>query len=172
MFVLPENVTPFNTIPHAYFMDRFGDVPRMLRPRVFAIDSPVFLPFTECLKTLASIPSLQVIDISQQSVIQLKVAVKDKVGGPTSLSSLGDSCVGGGYSSNFVNGWVDQIKKIQGCEVLLSYQYPPGVAPPSSDVEVTYVAVAVKVPYVMSFIRYCLKNRDALDVVQVFDFWG
>jgi hypothetical protein len=110
---------------------------------------PTFKLFTEVLINIAeAIPLATVLQISNQSVIQLKVEILD-VGTQQQAVTISD------------------LNHLSGCEVKFQFHYPfLGEQQPN-----TQVSLAVQVPFLFSVIRYCMKNCARIRIVQIYDFY-
>lgn len=111
---------------------------------LFRVELPVFQPFTDGIRELSRIAGAQVIDISSQEVVQVKVAM-------TTVDA---------------ERWTRAILEIPTCAETTRYRYPTTVGEHQ-----TFVAFAVSVPYLLHLIRLCEAHQGDLRVVQVFDFW-
>ena len=119
---------------------RIFDVCRLL-PELYTVAVPTFKPLTEILRKLSEFPELEVLSISNQGQVQVRI----QVFGEGQLVALGEK---------------------KGVEVMFDYQFPvdgTGQTPPTS------ASLCVEVPYLLSVMRFCRSIN--IDVMQVYDFW-
>jgi len=112
---------------------------------------PTFKPFTEVMLTIAEkVPSATVLQISGQSVIQVRVEVVDG-----SISATREV--------------IENVKTLTGCELLFQFKYPTsGIADREARVQ---LALAVQTVSLLSTIRYCQDRANGIDIVQLYDFF-
>ena len=113
----------------------------MLLPELYTVVVPTFKPLTEILIKLSELPELEVLSISNQAQVQVRV-------------------------QTFGEGQLVELRQRRGVEVMFDYKFPvdgSGQPPPTS------ASVCVEVPYLLSMIRFC--RAINVDVMQVYDFW-
>uniref|UniRef100_A0A7S1WKE8 Uncharacterized protein n=1 Tax=Alexandrium catenella TaxID=2925 RepID=A0A7S1WKE8_ALECA len=113
-----------------------------LVPGLHVLRAPTLKALTGALLALARVPSLRVLEVSNQRHIQVRVRLQEPA------------------------AQLQQLKVMKGCQVMLQFEYPSnGTADPPG----TVVALCVTVPYLLSMIRACA--RHGIEVQQIFDFW-
>ena len=94
-------------------------------PRLFTAVVPTFKPMTEILLKLAEVPDLAVLQISNQSQVQVRVKVRDEL-------------------------QLRALKAKSGCEVMFEYQFPATDATTEKQ-----ISLCVDVPCLLDVIRAC-----------------
>ena len=102
---------------------------------------PTFKPLTEVLLALAELPELEVLQISNQPQVQVRVHLREQ-------------------------RQLDDLSALRGVEYMFEYTFPvdgSGLPPPRT------ASLCVDVPYLLALIRTC--KRTGVGVMQVYDFW-
>lgn len=116
---------------------------RKLVDKLYVVSSPTFLHLTGVLKNIATkLLSARVLEISSQSVVQVRVQV-----GTANQEAL--------------------LQSLEGVSVMFQYKFP---VDGSTNPPGTMVSLKVQVPYLLSAIRVCLANK--ISVEQVYDFYA
>ena len=115
---------------------------RQLLPELYVLTVPTFKPLTAALLKLAQVPEIEVLRISNQEQLQVRVQFRR-------------------------DAQLDALRGKHGVQVMFQYTFPvdgTGKAPP------TTASLCVEAPYLLSTIRFC--SRHDIDVMQVYDFWN
>jgi hypothetical protein len=120
---------------------RITDVIQII-PSLYTVIVPTFKAMTEILLKLSCQADIQILQISNQDKIQVRVMLRDE----------------------------EQKRALagkEGCAILMEYTYPvdgTGKAPPKQ------VALCVEVPFLLDVIRFCAEH--GIRVCQVYDFYS
>jgi len=140
--IVLRTLTPGQKEPDWASVDpRIIDVVQVV-PGLFTLMVPTFKPFTEVLKALAKVEGIQVLQISNQIEVQVRVEWH-------SAEQL------------------DELKREPGCEVLFDYKFP--VDKNASKDGVKCAALCVDIPYLLEVMRMCEGND--IKVMQVYDWY-
>lgn len=115
---------------------------RQLQPELYTVLVPTFKPLTTALLALAARPDVEVLRISNQGQVQVRVHVWNE-------------------------GQMALLRAKKGVEVMFVYTFPidgSGKPPPTS------ASLCVDVPYLLGAIRFC--SQTGITVMQVYDFWS
>lgn len=115
---------------------------RQLQPDLFTVLVPTFKPLTQALLKLADRPDVEVLRVSNQGQVQVRVHFRHA-------------------------HQIAALRTKRGVEVMFEYTFPvdgSGKPPPTS------ASLCVEVPYLLGAIRFCRSN--GIDVMQVYDFWS
>jgi hypothetical protein len=118
---------------------------RAVVPGLFTVTVPTFKGLTEGLRKLSRLPDVEVLRISNQAQVQVRVSMH-RESQERQLAAL---------------------RSRSGLQVMFEYAFPvdgTGNPPP------TLASLCVDVPYVLSTFRFC--RRERIDVMQVYDFWS
>jgi hypothetical protein len=119
---------------------RIRDVVRLL-PQLYTMMVPTFKPLTEVLLRLSELPELHVLQISNQSQVQVRAQLTNEQ-------------------------QLETLRSRKGLELMFEYTFPvdgSGKPPPKT------VSLCVEVPYLLGVIRFC--RQQGVRVMQVYDFW-
>lgn len=122
---------------------------RAVLPELYTLTVPTFKPLTAALKKLAACPDVDVLCISNQSQVQVRVQLPRSADDPEAqqLAAL--------------------LKGRRGVEVMFDYAFPvdgTGGTPPK------LASLCVDVPYLLGTMRFC--GKHGVEVLQVYDFWS
>jgi len=130
-----------NTEPEWKKIDpRIQDVVMVL-PQLYTAIIPTFKPFTEVLLKMARNRDIQILQISNQDQVQVRVEIRD----PSQLRDLENK---------------------NGCKVMFEYQFP---VDGSGEQPATTVSLCVEIPFLMDLIRFC--QTSGIAVMQVYDWY-
>jgi hypothetical protein len=119
---------------------RITDVIQVI-PSLYTVIVPTFKAMTEILRKLSRQPGIQVLQISNQDKIQVRVMLSDE----------------------------EQEKALagkEGCEILMEYTFPVDGTGKSPRKQ---IALCVDVPFLLDVIRFC--EEHGITVCQVYDFY-
>lgn len=121
---------------------RITDVQPLL-PELYTVCVPAFKPLTAAMVRLSKFNDVEVLRISHQAQVQVRVAMRQPEPQLAALRAKG------------------------GVQVLFDYAFP---ADGSDQAPPRLAALCVDVPFLLGVIRFCRQHE--VEVLQVYDFWG
>ena len=109
---------------------------------LYVLRVPTFKPLTKVLMKLAAVPTARLVEISNQSHVQMVVTAPQRI------------CI------------EDVLKNQEGCEILFDFAYPTDG---SAALPLNRVALSAAIPYLLNIMRVCEENQVC--VHQVYDWW-